>query len=172
MAECTICSIIKDKKEVIYEDSRIAAFLHPSPAAKGHIIVTSVEHFAIMEQVPDFVMNELFVKANKISTACFEGIGAEGTNIIIRNGIAAGQNQNHFTIDVIPRNENDGLNFAWATKKLSEEEMSTVELRLKEHASRIGEFEKEKQKPLEMEKPEELPGDEEDYMIRQLRRMP
>lgn len=172
MAECVICGIVKDKKELIYEDSKVVALLHPSPAANGHIIITPREHFAIMEQVPDFVMNDLFVKANKISTACFEGIGAEGTNIIIRNGMAAGQTQNHFIIDIIPRRENDGLNFAWATKKLSEEEMSTVELKLKEHASGIGEFENEKQKPLEMEKPEELAEDEEDYTLKQLRRMP
>ncbi len=172
MSNCNLCTLAEEKKDLLYEDERLVALLHPTPAREGHILIVPKQHFAIMEQVPDFVMSELFIKTNKISTACFEGLGADGTNIIIRNGIAAGQKQNHFSIDVIPRKENDGLNFAWVTKRLSEEEMSTVELKLKEEVQGVGEFEKEKPKPLEIKKPQELSDSEDDYLMKQLKRLP
>ena len=51
--------------------------------------------------------------------------------------------------------------------------MSTVELILKEEAANIGEFQKEEKKAEEVKKKiEQLPSDDENYLIRQLRRIP
>ena len=51
--------------------------------------------------------------------------------------------------------------------------MSTVELKLKEDAKNIGSFEEEKTAPIEEEKPEKIElSDEENYMIKQLERLP
>ena len=50
--------------------------------------------------------------------------------------------------------------------------MSTIELKLKGEAKNIGVFEKEKPKPIEQPKPQEVKPDEENYLFRQLRRIP
>ncbi|MBW2973680.1 HIT family protein [Candidatus Woesearchaeota archaeon] len=171
--KCEICDLIKSKKGKLYEDKKVYAFLALKPATTGHVIIASKEHYPILEQIPDFVAADLLVKANKISMAAFETIGAEGTNILMQNGVAAGQKHNHAVLHVIPRRENDGLNLMWKPKQLSEEEMSTIEITVKKEAEGIGAFEKEKEKPVEIEKPEKIEaGPEEDYLLKQLERLP
>ncbi len=169
---CDICELIKKKKGLLYEDEQIAILLAPKPTVPGHIILAPKNHAAILEQVPDFVIGKLFDKANKVSIAVFETLGAEGTNIIVNNGLAAGQTTNHFLLNVIPRRENDGLNLLWQPKQLSEEEMSTIELKLKDESKGIGVFEKEKEKPKEEKKPEKIDEEEENYLLKQLERLP
>ena len=173
---CVFCQAAKGKAklEKVYEDDKIIAVLHPRPAAKGHVLVFSKKHYNILEQIPDFELGEIFKKINKISIAAFEGVKAQGTNIIIQNGIAAGQEVPHVSVHIIPRNENDGLNFQWQPKQLTEEEMSTVELTLKKEAESIGGFQKEEKKaPVKLDKKaEKLKDDEENYLIKKLTRIP
>src|SRR3989344_9428997 len=164
---CQICEKIKGKN--IYEDEKVIAFLEEKPMSLGHIALTTKEHFTIIEQVPDFIINHLFKIANKIGIAVFESLGALGTNILVNNGIPAGQEHPHFVINIIPRRQNDNINFRFKPKQLNEEEMSTVELTLKEQAKNIGAFEKEPAKPIEMEKEaQKISG--ENYMTKVLRR--
>ena len=173
MSDCDICGLLKRKKGLIYEDDKIVAMLAPKPAVLGHVIILPKEHAPIIEQVPDYVVAQMFVLANKISMASFEVLGAEGTNILVQNGTGAGQTHPHAMIHVLPRKQNDNLNMLWQPKEMSEEEMSTVELKLKDEAKSIGAFETEKPKPVEIEKPETIEVTEgENYLIKQLERLP
>jgi histidine triad (HIT) family protein len=171
---CAVCDLVKEKKGLLFEDEQIAVLLAPKPAAAGHVLLVPKQHAAILEQVPDFVVGKLFDKANKVSISVFEALGAEGTNILVNNGVAAGQTANHCVLNVLPRRENDGLGFAWQPKQLSEEEMSTIELKLKDEAKNIGVFEKEKPIPREEKKAEEIKEEheEENYLLKQLKRLP
>ena len=102
--------------------------------------------------------------------------GAAGTNIILQNGVAAGQEIPHICVHIIPRNEGDGLDFQWEPKRLTEEQMSAVELKVKEASGEVGKFEdKEKKKPIKIEKKVKkvkADDDKENYMIKQLERIP
>jgi len=169
---CEICNIIKNKENIIYEDKEIVAFLSKTPSVLGHVIVTTKQHYPIMENIPDYIVGLLFKVVNKIAIAIFETLKAEGTNIIINNGIEAGQKKPHFTVNIIPRRTNDNLNFQWKPKQLNEEEMSTIELKLKEGAKDIGAFEKEKKEPVKIEKKVEKISEENSYLTRQLERIP
>ena len=149
------------------------AILHPLPVVPGHILLFPKKHYTIFENIPDYEVASIFKVASKLSIVVFEGLGAEGTNVMLTNGIAAGQKYNHVTINIIPRKSDDGINFSWKPKHLSEEEMSTVELKLREHTKNIGAFEKEEPKPVNLKrKSEKISGREENYLIRQLRRIP
>ncbi len=67
------------------------------------------------------------------------------------------------------------MDFAWQPKQLSDEEMSTVELKLKEEAKCIGIFEQEKPKPKEITTNVEEVKEEKDeinYLLKQLERLP
>lgn len=171
---CTICDLVKARQGVLFEDEHVAVLLAPKPATAGHVLLVPKQHAAILEQVPDPVIGKLFDKANKVSIAVFETLGAEGTNIIANNGIAAGQTVNHFVLNVLPRRENDGLGFAWQPKQLSEEEMSTIELKLRDEAKNICVFEHEKPQTREEKKAEEIAEEheEENYLLKQLKRLP
>ncbi len=174
-ATCLVCQIVENKipSKKIYEDDLIMAVLDINGALAGHCFVMPKNHYSIIEQVPDREIGLLFQVSNKISSSIFESLGAQGTNIFVANGIPAGQTVAHFTINVIPRKENDGINLQWQPKQLSEEEISTVELKLKEQTKNIGYFEKEEKKPkVQIPKHVALSEEEEEYFDKQMRRLP
>ncbi len=174
-ATCLVCQIVENKipSKKIYEDDLVMAVLDVNGAVPGHSFVIPKNHYQIIEQVPDKEIGRLFQVSNKISSAIFESLGAQGTNVFVANGIPAGQTIAHFTINVIPRKENDGINLQWQPKQLSEEEMSTVELKLKEQTKNIGHFEKEEKKTkVQAPKHVALSEEEEKYFNKQMRRLP
>lgn len=129
---CAVCSFIKsDKIKKIFEDEEIVAFLNPTPAVPGEVLITTKKHYTVLGQVPNFVVGELFSLANKVSIALFELLNLQGTNILVNDGTAAGQQVPHVLIHVIPRKEGDNLNFDWERKKVSEDELKTALLKLK-----------------------------------------
>lgn len=176
MSNCTLCDLAQGKEnaKVLYYDEICIAYLKKMPASAGHIVLIPKKHYTIFEQVPDTETSHLFKIASKLSTAAFETFGHGGTNIIVQNGGTAGQKHPHFSIEIIPRNENDGLNFLWQPKQLSEEEMSTTELMLKEAAANIGGFGEGHKKEVIKEKEKEVlkEGDKENYLLKSLRRIP
>jgi diadenosine tetraphosphate (Ap4A) HIT family hydrolase len=53
-------------------------------------------------------------------------LGAEGTNIMINEGVPAGQRHAHAMIHIIPRKKDDGLNFEWPQKQIPEDYMAKI----------------------------------------------
>lgn len=172
---CLICESIEKRSSFIYEDEDIVAFLSKEPSAPGHVIVTPKKHYPIIETVPDFVIGDVFKVAKKVSIAVFQGIGAHGTNIVVQNGLPAGQTQPHFMVHIVPRKENDGLKLQWEPKQASQESLNQSESKLKAESKSIGPFQKEPPKPIvikEAEKLEESKDGKINYQLRQLRRIP
>tara|TARA_Y100000310_G_scaffold341089_1_gene439057 strand:+ start:1488 stop:2072 length:585 start_codon:yes stop_codon:yes gene_type:complete len=176
---CLICKIVGNQvpSYKVYEDDLILAVLDVNGANPGHCFVIPKNHYPIIEQVPDQEITKLFSVANKISSSIFEKLKVQGTNILVANGIPAGQTVAHFMINVIPRTEGDGINLQWKPKQLTEEEMSTVELKLKDQIQNVGVGKVESiEKPkTEAEKPQTVSisdDDEEDYIAKQMRRIP
>lgn len=173
---CLLCQIVANRvpSYKVYEDDLTLAVLDVNGANPGHCFVIPKNHYPIIEQVPEGELGNHFIVANKISSAIFETLKAQGTNIFIRNGIPAGQQVAHFMINVIPRNENDNINLQWKPRQLSEEEMSTVELKLKEQMKGRGIEKAQKAQSIKSEipKPQPVTDDEDDYFMRQMRRIP
>ena len=92
--------------------------------------------------------------------------------------MTAGQTIPHFVIHIIPRSEGDGLNFQWEPKQPSKEEVSKAVLLIKEQTSNIHPtgFQKEKREIKidrdQVKKIEEPSSKEENYLIKQLRKIP
>ena len=174
MSSCIVCQIaagsIPSKK--VYEDDLILAVLDVNGANPGHCFIFPKNHYPIMEQVPDAELAKLFQVSNKVSSAIFENLGAQGTNIFVSNGIPAGQTVAHFTINVIPRKENDGVNLQWAPKQLTEEEMSTVELKLKDQTKNVAVQKPDRKPRIPYVNQTAFSFEEEDNFSNQLRRIP
>lgn len=173
---CAYCKVAKGKGEgkPVYEDKKFIAVLHPEPAVLGHIVLIPKKHYTIYEMMPDYEAGDMMEIANKLSAAVFESLGVQGTNIILQNGTSAGQTVPHVAVHIIPRIENDGVDFQWKPKQLSEEEMSTVEIQLKEASQGIGDFEKvEKTLPVKVEKKvEKVKENAKNYLLKQIERIP
>ncbi|MFC1691211.1 HIT family protein [Nanoarchaeota archaeon] len=177
MSQCPICDLVTKKisSNKIYEDKDVVAFIDPNPVSQGHIMVMPKEHFPIMEQVPDELLAKTFQVTNLLSIALFEAVNAKGTNILINNGPAAGQDWAHFMINIIPRNENDGINFDWQPKQIAEEEMSQIELSLKSQfqpSQEAAAAPSAAQPQTEAPKKEVHKDDGENYLVKQLHRRP
>ena len=169
---CDVCDTIESRENIVFENNNVFAFLNQTPACMGHVTIVPKKHFPIIENVPDFIVADMFKVANKISSAIFESLGAQGTNIIVNNGVDAGQKKPHASVEVLARKEKDNLNFQWKPKQLTQEEMSTVELTIREKTKNIGEFQKEEAKPISMDKKTEKISDEESMLVDQLNRLP
>ncbi len=141
----------------IYQDDNTIAYLSPTPAVAGHVIISPRKKYTILEEVPEEVTGQLFVVANKISSILFETLGAHGTNTIIQNGEAAGQEDATVQVHLIPRKEQDGLDFRWQPETIDEEKNSVAELNLRDACKRIIIGKKEEKKEVrEEEAPQEV----------------
>jgi len=172
---CIVCNKIKEKKAlIVYEDDNLIAILPSKPAAIGHIRIMPKQHFTKLEELGNDLVEDLFFLANFSSASVFETLQAQGTNIILN------ETDNHLAVDVIPRKENDGLNFLWKPKQLTPEEMEETHRRIKDKTFVIGkEEEKEEQKPVPEEKEEvkeeviRIPEEEKtNYLIKHLQKIP
>ncbi|MBU1005696.1 MAG: HIT family protein [Nanoarchaeota archaeon] len=143
--QCIFCQIISGKVQSrkIYEDDKCLAILDINPSNPGHILLLPKEHYSIMPQVPEEEIAHLFIIAKTVSNAALRSLGIQGTNIIVQNGIAAGQKAQHFMIHVIPRKEGDGINFELPKKKMSEDDLESIKQKLE---SKLGHIEEKKQK--------------------------
>lgn len=148
---CIFCQIINGDVpgKKIYEDDQSLAVLDINPANPGHILLLPKEHFSIMPQIPEQLLKHLFVAAKALSNVTLRALQTSGTNIIVANGPGAGQRAQHFMIHIIPRKENDGLNFVVPQKKHREEDLTAVQKRLSEQ---LGAKVEEKVKPIPTEK--------------------
>lgn len=126
--QCIFCQIVASKIQAkkIYEDDRVLAILDINPANPGHLLILTKEHYSIMPQIPDDDLSYIFMVVKSLSNSMLRSIDAHGTNVIVANGIAAGQRAQHFMVHLIPRKENDGVNFVLPQKAMAQEEIESV----------------------------------------------
>ncbi len=166
------CEACEWELEPIYEDSDIVVVLSPNPTNFGHTIVMPKEHYTIMEHVPDEILEKMAVVVNKMSIKLFESLNIQGTNLLVQNGVDAGQQIPHFMIHIIPRLENDGIDFSWDPRQLGEEEMSTIEMKIKKQINEPVPEEPQEKETVEPPQAKGPKSESDNYLIRQLRRIP
>ena len=132
MADCVFCKIIKGEipSEKIYEDAKAIAFLDIAPVHPGHALVVAKEHHETLLETPDEIACHLMGIVKKIMPAIIKSTDAQGINVGINNGPAAGQVVEHIHYHVIPRFINDGLKL-WPQQKYQEGQMKTVAARIR-----------------------------------------
>ena len=173
MADCDICQILENKKafKFIYEDELCFAILHESPTIPGHVLVIPKKHAAILEELDDNVVEHLYIISNKISTAIFDTLGAHGTNIILNNGTAAGQELPHIVINILPRKENDNIKLEWQPKQVSDAELKTTQSMIKSFSDNIFSG-KDTLPDVKIKQEVKIDKEEENYLIKGLKRIP
>ena len=108
---CTFCDLIHGAGEVsiCYEDADAIAFMDIQPVNTGHVLVVCRAHYESLEDVPDELAMHLFRVASKLVPAVKKVANAEGINVVVNSGSAAGQDEPHYHVHVIPRTEGDGF---------------------------------------------------------------
>lgn len=187
---CIKCSIAKSQSpaKIVYEDAVCIAYIPAEAAATGHVQVIPKQHVEAIEELPDDIIVQLFSVASCVASAVYEGIAAQGTNIICNNGTIA--SNGHFSIHVLPRKEKDNLSFQWQPKQISNAEIDEVLTKIKDKADVIG-FKKGEEKEVitqtipttelpetdekarhEEKEPETISKEEENYLVKHLYKIP
>ncbi|HVE35500.1 MAG TPA: HIT family protein [Gemmatimonadaceae bacterium] len=108
---CTFCNLIQGAAEVsvCHEDSDAIAFMDIQPVNNGHVLVVPREHYESLLEVPEDLGIHLFRVTMQLSNAVRRVSGCEDLNIVVSSGEAAGQDEPHFHVHIIPRRANDGF---------------------------------------------------------------
>jgi len=111
MSPCLFCNILKKTipTDFVYEDEHIAAFLDIRPTKKGHTLVIPKKHSNTFLETDSEVLSHIVRGVQKVAHAAVQAVDAEGCNITINNGEAAGQIIFHLHWHIIPRTSDDGL---------------------------------------------------------------
>lgn len=106
----------------IYEDDICLAILDIAPRSKGHTLVISKKVYPTLAEAPSETVSHMMDIVKKVDRKMREELGADGTNVIINNSPASGQEVPHLHIHVIPRFKDDGISFFPPSMKYEEGE--------------------------------------------------
>jgi histidine triad (HIT) family protein len=108
---CPFCDLIHGAAEVsmCFEDTDVVAFMDIQPVNAGHVLVVPRQHYESLDDIPAGLAMHLFEVAMQIAPVVKTVAGADGMNVIVNSGRAAGQDVFHYHVHVIPRREDDGF---------------------------------------------------------------
>jgi histidine triad (HIT) family protein len=110
-ATCAFCAIISGDQQAvtILETDRLIAFLDHRPLFRGHTLLVPKQHIRLLSELPADQVPEFFSTAQRLERAVEDGLGADGSMILINNVVS--QSVPHLHLHVIPREFKDGLRF-------------------------------------------------------------
>jgi len=91
----------------IYEDESTFAFLDAEPVNPGHTLVVPKEPYQNMYEIPQNAFTEVMKTVHQLAPKIKNGVSADGINIGINNGSAAGQEVMHLHVHIMPRFNDD-----------------------------------------------------------------
>ena len=107
----------------LFEDEDVLVILDINPVEKGHALVISKVVYPNFTDAPACLLSHMMEIAQKVDRKQREALGCDGTNILINNGPAAGQEIPHLHIHVIPRYKDDGQQLGFGKQKYEEGEL-------------------------------------------------
>ncbi len=92
-----------------YEDADVVAFMDIQPVNAGHALVVPREHYESLVDIPHSLAMHIFEVGMELAPVVRQVSGADGLNIVVNSGAAAGQDVFHYHVHVIPRRQGDGF---------------------------------------------------------------
>ena len=108
---CVFCDLIHGAGEasMCYEDADVVAFMDIQPVNPGHVLVVPREHYESLEDIPHTLSMHMFEVAMELAPVVKQVARADGLNLVVNSGAAAGQDVFHYHVHVIPRRPDDGF---------------------------------------------------------------
>ncbi len=107
---CLFCQMVDGDADcaTVYEDDDFLAFLDINPVNKGHTLLIPKEHCRDLLDFPKDLEEKFMERAKTVADAVVQGVDADGFNLSMNNGSAAGQEIFHAHFHIIPRFDGDG----------------------------------------------------------------
>ncbi|MHC5110118.1 MAG: HIT family protein [Planctomycetota bacterium] len=120
--DCIFCKIVDGAipSHTIYADEHVFSFLDIGPLAEGHLLIIPRAHHAAIVDLPPELSAAIGGVVPRLGRALLEATHADGFNVLVNNGSAAGQEVMHVHWHVIPRVTGDGLGYRWNPGSYSE----------------------------------------------------
>lgn len=143
MTECVFCRIVSGEipTKKLYEDDRTLAFLDIMPASEGHALVIPKGHYETLLDISKEELKKLIIAVREVAKGVIRSTNATGFNVLQSNKEIAGQVVPHVHFHIIPRYEGDGLHFHWPHKDVTDEELLSMQKRIKSAIQSISEGE-------------------------------
>ena len=110
MSNCTLCDLVARTIpfSVAYEDSTIFAFMDIKPVNYGHVVIIPKKHIVYLAELDEDTGAELFKVTMRVARAVRRSdVKCEAVNLFLADGEAAGQEEFHVHMHVIPRYKDD-----------------------------------------------------------------
>ena len=126
----------------------------PSPSStstrsiRGHTLVVPKGHHAHLSDVPDDVSAARRLALARLCRAIRAATGADGLNVIVNNGAAAGQTVDHCHWHIIPRFVDDPVNWPWPHSEYVGDELGQMKFRIERELNQQAESSKSDQPAL------------------------
>jgi Diadenosine tetraphosphate (Ap4A) hydrolase and other HIT family hydrolases len=118
---CIFCDIVNNKAKSykVYENDETLAFLDINPISYGHILVIPKKHFENIYEMDKNILIEIIKTVKTVTAILKDKLNINAVNLMNSNGKIGNQTVFHYHVHVIPRRENDNLNFIdeWWVKK-------------------------------------------------------
>lgn len=131
MTECIFCRIVKGEIPCnkIGENDDFLCFLDIKPITEGHALIVPKRHFTDIMEFPPELDREYFAFAQEMAKRIIRAVDADGFNLGMNNGKAAGQVVMHQHTHIIPRFDGDGLS-SWPSADVTPEELALLQKRI------------------------------------------
>jgi histidine triad (HIT) family protein len=131
--DCLFCRIVSgdETAHAVLDDDICLAFLDIRPVFKGHTLLIPKAHHETLADLPQDLIEQFFTRAQKLSVAVRDAMGAQGTFVAMNNVVS--QSVPHLHCHVVPRVKKDGLRgFFWPrTRYESDREAAGVAERIR-----------------------------------------
>jgi len=121
----------------LYEDEKVLAVLPNFSLVPGHIEIHSKveEHDIDKLSIEDSA--HLFYTASFAATAVFEGLGAQGTNIVLKSGTSDDNPDGKLVLHILPRAPDDGLDKMLWKPTPPKYDLDKIKSRIKDHTWKV-----------------------------------
>ena len=129
---CLFCKIVAGliPSTKVLETEHALAFLDIHPVNFGHVLLVPKSHHAPLSDLPDDLAAETARLIPRLCRAIRAATGADGLNLIVNNGEAAGQTVGHGHWHLIPRFVGDAVNWPWPHVSYQGDELATVQSKI------------------------------------------
>ena len=129
---CLFCKIVNGEipSAKMLETDEAVAFLDINPINHGHTLLVPKAHYAHLSEIPEAVAAATGSLLPRLCRAVGAATSADGINVIVNNGQAAGQTIDHCHWHIIPRFGDDAVNWPWPHVSYAGDELNQIKSRI------------------------------------------
>lgn len=130
---------------ILYQDEKVLCILPQKSAVPGHIEVYSKVEERDVSKLSSEDCIHLFVMASFAASALFDGLGAQGTNILLKSGFSDDNPTGRLCVHVLPRFQGDPLQGMLWQPKQPNYDLDNVLKKIKDNMWNVKYSEKERE---------------------------